>query len=254
MTRLVKKGVALPIAISFMLSAPIINPIVIASTLYAFPGQPGVMLLRVGLGLLIALMTGLALFALGIGKAQSLNDPEGEREGEGHAHEQMHGHACAHGEGAACACCAGNVPPDMGVFRRISAMLLHAGDEFFDVGKYIVIGAFISSLIQVMVPREAFVSLGDQSGLSLAVMMLMAFLFSACSTSDAFIARSYLGRLTLGPIMGFLVYGPMMDIKNMLMLGRLQEVVCPEADRDHYGAELRHTVCRGEVPRVRCRT
>ncbi|SHI19861.1 CobW/HypB/UreG, nucleotide-binding domain [Sporanaerobacter acetigenes DSM 13106] len=36
--RLVKKGVALPVAVTFMLSAPIINPIVIASTLYAFPG------------------------------------------------------------------------------------------------------------------------------------------------------------------------------------------------------------------------
>ena len=97
-------------------------------------------------------------------------------------------------------------------------MLLHAGDEFFDVGKYIVVGAFISALIQAVIPREAFVSLGAQSGLSLLVMMLMAFLLSACSTSDAFIARSYLGRLTLGPILGFLVYGPMMDIKNMLIL------------------------------------
>ena len=221
MTRLVKKGVALPIAISFMLAAPIINPIVIVSTLYAFPGQSSVMLLRVSLGLLIALMVGLALFALGIGKKQSLL-------GMGEAHENaahLHAHdgyspACthAHDDGSVCACCANPIPADMSFFRKVSAMLLHAGDEFFDVGKYIVIGAFISALIQAVIPRESFVSLGAQSGLSLLVMMLMAFLLSACSTSDAFIARSYLGRLTLGPILGFLVYGPMMDIKNMLIL------------------------------------
>lgn len=224
MTRLVKKGVALPIAISFMLAAPIINPIVIVSTLYAFPGQPGVMLLRVGLGLLIALMTGLTLFVLGVGKEGNMLDTDEGHEHPEHYHGQdkqpQHDASCAnaHDKGATCACCANPVSADMGLFRKISAMLLHAGDEFFDVGKYIIVGAFISSLIQAVIPREAFISLGSQSGLSLAVMMLMAFLFSACSTSDAFIARSYLGRLTLGPILGFLVYGPMMDIKNMLML------------------------------------
>ncbi|MPM08598.1 putative two-component membrane permease complex subunit SMU 747c [bioreactor metagenome] len=49
-------------------------------------------------------------------------------------------------------------------------------------------------------------------------MMAAAFLFSACSTSDAFIARSFSGSVPLGAIMGFLVFGPMMDVKNILML------------------------------------
>ena len=48
--------------------------------------------------------------------------------------------------------------------------------------------------------------------------MLFAFVFSACSTSDAFIARSFLNRFPSGSILGFLVYGPMMDIKNLFML------------------------------------
>jgi uncharacterized membrane protein YraQ (UPF0718 family) len=44
-----------------MLAAPIINPIVILSTLYAFPGQPEIALIRVGCGLAIALITGAVL-------------------------------------------------------------------------------------------------------------------------------------------------------------------------------------------------
>ena len=50
------------------------------------------------------------------------------------------------------------------------------------------------------------------------IMMLFAFIFSACSTSDAFIARSFYGDFSVFSIMGFLVYGPMMDIKNIFML------------------------------------
>jgi len=45
--RLVKKGVPIPAAVTFMLAAPIINPIVIASTLYAFPSQPSLAIYRV---------------------------------------------------------------------------------------------------------------------------------------------------------------------------------------------------------------
>jgi uncharacterized membrane protein YraQ (UPF0718 family) len=49
-------------------------------------------------------------------------------------------------------------------------------------------------------------------------MMAAAFLFSACSTSDAFIARSFQSRFPMGAVLGFMVFGPMMDIKNLLML------------------------------------
>ena len=58
--RLVKKGVPLPAAVTFMLAAPIVNPIVIASTLYAFPGQPEMAAYRVYLGITIALTVGVA--------------------------------------------------------------------------------------------------------------------------------------------------------------------------------------------------
>lgn len=207
-TRLVKKGVALPIAVTFMLSAPIINPIVIVSTLYAFPGQPQVALFRVTFGLMIALLVGLTLFLFDAGNGALLS---GHKSGSCHCHDHC--------------CC--NAPEDADhvddpaartLPQKIRMMFLHAGEEFFGVGRYLVLGAFLTSLIQVLVPRAWFSSLSETSGLPLLIMMAMAFLFSACSTSDAFIAKSFTGRFSLGVIMGFLVFGPMMDVKNILML------------------------------------
>ena len=211
MTRLVKKGVPLPVALTFMLSAPIINPIVIIATLYAFPGQPEIALMRVCFGLSIALVTGLILFRL-MPKGRPLP-----------LKEKDHSHClCGHEDGGSdheCACCAhtGSVTKEP-LPAKLREMFLHSGEEFFSVGKYLIIGAFIAGLIQTFVPKSAFLGLASQNGLSLLLMMAMAFLFSACSTSDAFIARSFMNQLSLGAIMGFMVFGPMMDIKNLLML------------------------------------
>jgi uncharacterized protein len=112
----------------------------------------------------------------------------------------------------------GKAPAKTELLEKIKELFLHSGEEFFNVGKYLVIGAFLTSLIQTLVPKNAFVSLASQNGLSLLFMMLAAFLFSACSTSDAFIARSFMNQISLGAIMGFMVFGPMMDLKNLLML------------------------------------
>ncbi len=199
MTRLVKKGVSPAIAITFMLSAPIINPIVIMSTLYAFPEQPEVTLYRVCFGLGIALLVGLVLLITGGSKTAILISQNSADN--------------------ACDCCCGH-GADLSVkmFDKRKALFRHAGEEFFNVGKYLVIGAVLTSLVRVLTPEGAFKSLGEQNALSLFLMMAAAFLFSACSTSDAFIARSFMNQISMGAILGFLVFGPMMDVKNILML------------------------------------
>ncbi len=204
MTRLVKKGVSVPIAITFMLFAPIINPIVLISTFYAFPGQPEIVLYRVLFGLIISVSVGLVLTLSG-NKLSMLKDesPFNVLCSCGHhhmPHEHVHEKNSIH------------------ILIRIKTMLLHAGDEFFGVGKYLVIGAFITGVIQTWMPKNILEAMGSHPSLSLMAMMMAAFLFSACSTSDAFIARSFVGNFSTGSIMGFLVFGPMMDIKNLLML------------------------------------
>ena len=49
-------------------------------------------------------------------------------------------------------------------------------------------------------------------------MMGLAFVLSLCSSSDAVVARSMAASLPAGAVLGFLVFGPMMDIKNAAML------------------------------------
>jgi len=208
MTRLVKKGVAMPIAITFMLSAPIINPIVIISTLYAFPGQPEITLMRVSFGLLIALLVGLCMLVYGKNLPMLLEDAD------------ILECCCNDNTLHKCACNVHNDHPNIKyeLVEKLKELFLHTGDEFFKVGKFLVIGACITSLIQTLVSKEVFTNLDTKSWLSLLVMMTMAFLFSACSTSDAFIARSFMNVFSTGAIMGFMVFGPMMDLKNLLML------------------------------------
>lgn len=198
MARLVKKGVALPIAVTFMLSAPIVNPIVIVSTLYAFPGHPEITIFRIYFGLVIALAVGIVLMLF----------PETNTV----LPEKADLFTCD------CVYCSTQSNQRQGFREKLRLMFLHTGEEFFSAGKYLILGAFLTSLIQVAVPKDIFLGLWGKDGLALAVMMATAFLFSVCSTSDAFIARSFWNSFSTSSIMGFLVFGPMMDIKNLFML------------------------------------
>ncbi len=195
---LVKKGVSLPIAVTFMLAAPIINPIVIISTLYAFPGHPEITIYRIYFGLVIALAVGIVLTLFPESKGALL--------------EQANLSACD------CIYCNTDSGKEQGLGGKLRLMFLHAGEEFFSAGKYLVFGAILTSLIQTAVSKDIFLQLWGKDGLALGVMMVTAFLFSVCSTSDAFIARSFWNSFSTSSIMGFLVFGPMMDIKNLFML------------------------------------
>ena len=53
---------------------------------------------------------------------------------------------------------------------------------------------------------------------ALALMMGAGFALSLCSSSDAVIARSLASLAPTGALMGFMVYGPMMDVKNVALL------------------------------------
>ncbi|MBU3114510.1 permease [Clostridium lacusfryxellense] len=196
--RLIKKGVPLPAAVTFMLAAPITNPIVIASTLYAFPSQPFIAIYRVCLGMVIAFLVGGA-FIFAPEKGVTLFDNIDEI-------------PCN------CGFCSDDFTNKKGVLGKLDAIFRHAGAEFFQIGKFIIIGSLLSSIMQTIVPKELFSSLGGGTIISLLIMMLFAFILSVCSSSDAFIARTFVNQFPIGAIMGFLVLGPMLDIKNLLML------------------------------------
>ena len=227
MRSLIKKGVAMPIAVTFMLASPIVNPISIVSTLYAFPQQPSVAFYRLCFGLLIAFAIGLLLLFYPEEKylkedfdrepavqPQSLGDAAAAfRLATGRSTQNSRSEAQSDNFGGITA-----ESKVQWLQAKVYTLLMHTCSEFFTTGPFLILGAFITALIRAAVPQELFsITSGSAAG-SLLVMMLFAFVFSACSTSDAFIARSFLNRFPFGSILGFLVYGPMMDIKNLFML------------------------------------
>lgn len=188
--RLLLKGVPLYAAIPFMLTGPIINPIVLFSTYIAFGNQWEMVIYRAVIALIVAFFIG--LFFSFIYKGDVLLKKS----------VQNHTHECG----------------SQTVFQKFVGMLQHAVDEFFSVGKFLIIGAFIAASMQIFLKTSTLLELGQTNVTSSLVMMALAYVLSLCSEADAFIAASFKGTFSTGALVAFLVYGPMMDIKNMLMM------------------------------------
>lgn len=54
--------------------------------------------------------------------------------------------------------------------------------------------------------------------LAIIVLMFFAYLISLCSTSDPFVGKSLLNSFGVVPIISYLLLGPMIDIKNTIVL------------------------------------
>jgi uncharacterized membrane protein YraQ (UPF0718 family) len=126
--RLLAKGAPLPMGLAFVLAAPAVNPIVIASTWVAFGGKLDIVLLRIGLTVIIATIVGLVLGA-GVASERVLAIMEPDE-------------TCDHDRSDAGA-------------SWIGRLLGHASSEFFDMGRYLVVGARIAATLQSLVPQGA---------------------------------------------------------------------------------------------------
>lgn len=207
--RLMKKGVPIFVAIPFMVTVPIVNPIVLFSTFIAFNGDWFFVIARGGMGILVAWALGLVLTQLNV-PDKALMLPENEQSqdsGCSHDHDHNHGPSL--------------VQLQLGPVKKKfpwQSIISHTASEFMDVGRLLILGAFLSALFKSFVSREAIIGLGLNPILSILVMMAIAFVLSLCSEADAFIARTFVGTFSTGSILAFLVLGPMIDIKNYLML------------------------------------
>ena len=195
--RLVAKGVPVSMAVSFMLAAPVINPLVGLSTYLAFNSSPYMAGYRL-LGTFISTIV-VAYLLGGNSRPNSVLSGIGHHSYCGHDHDQN----CNHKHG---------------LLAKLNAMSAHACEEFFDMGRFLLIGSFLAALCQGFIPRTALLAFGQDSFLSVLSMMSFAFVISVCSQADAFIAAPFLTSFTPGAVTAFLILGPMLDIKNTLML------------------------------------
>jgi uncharacterized membrane protein YraQ (UPF0718 family) len=197
--RLMQKGLPVSTAITFLLAAPVINPIVIASTFAAF-GWSVIFWGRLGLTLVVAVITGW-VFSL-------------ERRPEELLRSSLITPACHRPT---------DVSPvlHLSLRQRLQQVLVIAGEEFFEMGRYLILGALLAAGLQTFIPQTTLISFGQGSAFSVLVMMLLAVLLSICSTVDAFVALAFIGSFSTGSILAFLVFGPMVDIKSIMLFQRV---------------------------------
>ena len=189
--RLIKKKVPINVAVSFMLASPIINPVVILSTYHAFyKTNPDIFFERLLFGILIALIIGIILGILYSKKEVVLNSEDKIN----------------------CEC------HDCDDTNRFLSIIKHTGIDLFEVSKYLMFGALIASIIQVVLPRDILIMFNDNKILSVLALMLFAYLISLCSTSDSFVGKSLLSSFSKSSIIAYLLLGPMIDIKNTIVL------------------------------------
>ena len=169
-------------ALTFMLSAPAINPVVLVATAVAFPGQPVMVLARCVASLVTAVVMGMLWSHFGRDAWITRQLP---------------------------------APPVEGS-SRWTVFSEAARHDFLQAASYLVVGAAAAAALHVLVPAWVFEHLAGNLVVGVLTMGLLAVVLALCSEADAFVAAS-LTMLPLVPRLVFLVVGPAVDVKLSAM-------------------------------------
>ncbi len=235
--RLFKKGLPTWVGITFLLAAPVMNPIVLVSTYVAFGFGP-VLIGRVVFTLMVSIGVGL-IFSLGArpqeilrpnalvpvmgGDGQDIEPPRSRENREGNKSSAIVDSVSDMSTRYQQDFAAVKVQRKS-LVAGMGAALQSANTEFFEMGRYLIIGSLLAATMQTLISQDVLLALGKGPVISVLVMQAMAFVLSVCSTVDAFLALAFVGTFTTGSIISFLTFGPMVDIKSTLMfLGVFQK-------------------------------
>ncbi len=203
---LTARRIAVPIGLTFLLAAPLVNPIVILSTYYAFDGNPWMVGGRLLLGCVVALLTAFTFIGYKGLTPKATDTVPADLAMAAMEFRQNRQYGFTDGRS----------------YSRLALLIRHGQREFAMMGKFLLLAAFLSALFQVYgVPWLQAHQLSLGLAPSMAVLMVLAFLLSLCATSDAMVARSLAQPFAQNATLAFLVFGPMIDLKNVLMLASL---------------------------------
>lgn len=182
--RLVAKGMQPAAAITFMLAAPVLNPVVLVATAVAYRGREATWVMVAGRG------------ALALAAAMTVGWVTARRD----RHDLLRRRATDHHAA------------EPGEEPRRAAFFGHMTDDLLLLGRYLVIGAAVAAALQTLLPQSVLGGLAGTPVLNILAMMGLAAVLSLCSESDAFVAASF---VQFGPAsqLAFLVFGPMFDGK-----------------------------------------
>jgi uncharacterized protein len=200
---LVRKGIPFSAAVAFLLAAPVINPVVMLSTWYAYGGNFRMVIARSVCGVICAVFAAVTFI--------------GKRPEDYCRTDKVSAH-CDSGKSVAGA----------SFFEKCSAVVYTSRHEFVEAGSWQIVGIAVATLFQTVVSTKNisgipvhFLSGITGTFLSIVIMMILAYCLSLCSTSDAVICSVLGNKFPPEAQLAFLVFGPMMDIKNTILLGGL---------------------------------
>ncbi len=170
-------GFPVSAALTYLLSAPAINPVVLVATAVAFPQMPSMVLARLVASLLLAVLMGLLWEWLG--RPEWLRPPT-----------RVH----AHGD------------------SRWATFRLVAQHDFLQAGGFLVLGALFAATLNVVIDPNWTAAVAAQPVVSVLVLAGSAVALAICSEADAFVAASLSG-FSLTAKLAFLVVGPAVDVK-----------------------------------------
>ena len=210
MRRLLRKGLPLSCCVAYMLAGPILNAVVIFSTAVAFwPHKigPEVVGLRIGLGFVVAVVTGLVVHGQWVKHGTALLNPIAVP-----PPEPKPGMSLPMTDAPAAR------KPLSKRLANISATAVH---DFVDITVFLILGSFLAAAARIYLSMDDIQNLSrEQPYLAIPVMMGMAVLMCLCSEADAFVAASFT-KMHVSAKMAFLVLGPMLDLKLLLMYTRV---------------------------------
>ena len=215
MRRLLKKGLPLSCCIAYMLAGPILNVVVLLSTYYAFKTHEvdglrigyDMVILRGLLGFLIATTTGLIVYFL------------------------------SKKTGVRALVTASAMPPAISMLpmaedekapekpksllKRLSNISSTALHDFMDITVFLILGAILAAVAKMYLQADIIEKISqEQPFIAIPLMMGIAVLMCLCSEADAFVAASFT-KMHVSAKLGFLVLGPMLDLKLLLMFTRV---------------------------------
>jgi hypothetical protein len=218
--RLRQKGLPLSTAIAFLLAAPLANPMTIVSTYVAFKGTGyPVFVLRFGFGLAAAFVVAIVVELVSKGRPwiDIADAPRGYAPPAG-------GRRFLRIEAAAVPApprlYAASAKSHIGFSAKVRETFEHATYDFLDSARYLIAGISIASLARSFVPTGAILrSLGKPLSAT-GTGLVSAYILSLCSSADAFVARSLFAPSSYFAVLAFLILGPMIDLKNTVLLSR----------------------------------
>ncbi len=186
---LMMRGLAPAEALTFLMAAPIVNPIVILTTHAAFGWDGGILVARLVGGYLIANLVGW------IYSRHPSPDALLTERFVATCDRVTHEHGTP-------------------IRRSLTQFLI----ELRAVMPALVIGSAVAGAVQVLIPRDVLLAIGSNPVLSIVAMMALAMTVAICSNVDAFFALSFASTFSPGAIVAFLLVGPLVDIKMLALM------------------------------------